>query len=146
MSRVTIKILVLIALASLLVYEVASIMTTVLSHMWGFITAIVVAGVTFFCTWMASGGAPMKGWYLVPTILFVVIPTAYKAIRIVFFDSKTSFDVWVALAPVFFGFLLPAGILLFIYWRLWREDRAARPEEDLLDEATTGPTPVDPAR
>jgi hypothetical protein len=130
MSRTTLKILVLIALASLLVYEVAAIVTTVFSHMWGYIVSAIVAGVTFFCTWMASGGKQMKGWYLVPTILFVVIPTAYKAVRIVFFDTTTRFDMWAALAPLLFGFLLPAGILLFIFWRVLREEKKEKAAEE----------------
>jgi len=138
MSRTTLKILVLIALASLIVFEVASIMTTVVSHMWGFITAAVVAGVTFFSTYMASGGKQMKGWYLVPTILFVVIPTAYKGVKIVFFDTGSRFDMWVSLAPLFFGFLLPAGILAFIFWRLWREEK----KEKALSQPETSPATI----
>lgn len=139
MSRTTLKILVLIALASLIVSEVAGIMTTVVSHMWGFISAIVVAGVTFFSTWMASGGKQMKGWYLVPTILFVVIPTLYKGVKIIFFSPGTRFDMWVALAPEFFGFLLPAGVLAFIYWRIWREEKRLAAATTVAPAGAAGP-------
>ena len=141
MSRTTLKVLVLIALASLIVFQVASIVTGVVSHMWGFISALVVAGVTFFSTYMASGGKQMKGWYLVPTILFVVIPTAYKAVKIIFFDTGTRLDMWAALAPLFFGFLLPAGILAFIYWRVWREEKKAAKAESEAETPVSSLSP-----
>ena len=74
MELSTIRKLVATVIVLLLIYQFGTWVTSFLNGIWGFLSAIVVAGVTFVSSRQARVGVGNTGWFLVPTLLFTVIP------------------------------------------------------------------------
>ncbi len=113
--------LVAIAIALLIVAEFVSWFAQVLSITWGFICALLVAGVTVFCGIQARNRARNTAWFLVPTVLFTVVPLIVKVWR-VFTEEKSMLQKIWDYTPFLIGFLLPVAILVYVYWELRNRD------------------------
>ncbi len=88
----------------------------------GVLAALVVVVVSFFCGYKARADAGNTAWFLVPVLLFAVIPTGVRLWG--FFANEKS--VWTRLwdgLPFVLGFLVPIGTLLLVYWSLGRSKR-----------------------
>jgi len=88
----------------------------------GVLAALVVVVVSFFCGYKARADAGNAAWFLVPVLLFAVIPTGVRLWG--FFANEKS--VWTRLwdgLPFVLGFLVPIGTLLLVYWSLGRSKR-----------------------
>jgi len=88
----------------------------------GVFAALIVVVVSFLFGHKARGDAGNTAWFLVPLLLFAVIPTGVRLWG--FFANEES--VWAKLwdgLPFVLGFLVPIGTLLLVYWSLGRGRR-----------------------
>jgi hypothetical protein len=88
----------------------------------GVLAALVVVVVSFLFGRKARADAGNAAWFLVPVLLFAVIPTGVRLWG--FFANEKS--VWTRLwdgLPFVMGFLVPIGTLLLVYWSLGRSKR-----------------------
>jgi len=113
--------LVAIAVALLIVAELVSWFAQVLSITWGFIGALLVAGVTIFCGIQARNKARNTAWFLVPTVLFTLVPLIVKVWRIFTEEKSWLQKVWDH-TPFLIGFLLPVALLIYVYLELRSRD------------------------
>lgn len=114
MSLMTNKHLVLTAMVFLLLYQVGSWITMVAGAVWGAGAAVVVAVVSYFCARLAKRGAKSSLWFLLPTLLFTVIPLLVKGWSLLASQSHWV-DIWVELVPLLVGFVIPVGLLSVVY-------------------------------
>lgn len=106
--------LVLTALICLLLYQVGTWITVVAGAVWGAGAALVVAVVSFVSARLAKRGATSTIWFLVPTLLFTVIPLLAKLWSA--FTSQTGIvDMLVDLIPLLVGFVIPVVLLSAVY-------------------------------
>lgn len=106
--------LILTAIICLLLYQVGTWITIVAGALWGAGAAVIVAVVSYVCARLAKRGASSTIWFLVPTLLFTVIPllaTIWTA-----FTSQTGLvDMLVDVMPLLVGFVIPVGLLSLVY-------------------------------
>ncbi len=106
--------LILTAIICLLLYQVGAWITIVAGAVWGAGAAIVVAVVSYVCAQLAKRGATSTIWFLIPTLLFTVIPLFAKAWSL--FTSQTGIvDTLIDLVPLLVGFVIPVALLSAVY-------------------------------
>ncbi len=88
----------------------------------GVLAALVVVVVLFFCGHKARADAGKAAWFLVPVLLFAVIPTGVRLWGFFANEKSVWTRLWDAL-PFMLGFLVPVGTLLLVYWSLGRSKR-----------------------
>jgi hypothetical protein len=114
MSLATQRKLILTAIICLLLYQVGTWITIVAGAMWGAGAAVIVAVVSYVCARLAKRGATSTIWFLIPTLLFTVIPLLAKVWSLL--TSQTGIiDMLVDLIPLLIGFVIPIGLLSAIY-------------------------------
>ncbi|MGA0032212.1 MAG: hypothetical protein ACO3IW_00390 [Burkholderiales bacterium] len=122
MTDLTLRRMVGSALVLLFVYQAATAVIGLANAAAGGATAVFVAAVTFFCAQRANAGSGNKIWFMVPAVLFTVLPLALEVWDL--YSSETSMLMWfVAFTPLFVGFLLPALLLWLTYAELRRRTR-----------------------
>ncbi|HSI44965.1 MAG TPA: hypothetical protein VK950_02210 [Methylophilus sp.] len=88
--------------------------TVVAGAVWGAGAALVVAVVSYVSARLAKRGATSTIWFLVPTLLFTVIPLLAKLWSA--FTSQTGIvDMLVDLIPLLVGFVIPVVLLSAVY-------------------------------
>ncbi|MFD0914547.1 hypothetical protein [Methylophilus luteus] len=106
--------LVLTALICLLLYQVGTWITIVAGAVWGAGAAVIVAVVSYVSARLAKRGATSTIWFLVPTLLFTVIPLLAKLWSA--FTSQTGIaDMLLDLTPLLVGFVIPVILLSMVY-------------------------------
>lgn len=125
MTDITLKRLVFLAIALLLVHQIGGMIAGLFGMAWGAVSALVVAAVSFFSVRLAKAGGKSSAWFLLPTLLFTLLPLAISLWKAA--TAQTGgFERAVALAPLTIGFLLPVALLLAVYLELRkRTGRAA---------------------
>ncbi len=124
MSDITLRRMVGAALILLFVYQATVMVIGMANAAAGGATAVLVAAVTFFCAQRANAGVGMGNrlWFMVPAVLFTVLPLALQAWTL--YTSETSLFTWVvSFAPLFVGFLLPVFLLWLTYAELRKRTR-----------------------
>ena len=117
MTDKTLRHLVASAIALLLIFQIGTLISGLFGMVWGALSAVVVAGVTFFSVRLAKAGGKSSVWFLLPTLLFTILPVAITIWKTVTADVGW-FDRLVALLPFLVGFLLPVLLLLLVYYEL----------------------------
>ncbi len=120
MELSTIRKLVVIVITLLLIYQFGTWVASFLNGIWGALSAIFVAGVTFVSSRQARVGASNTGWFLVPTLLFTIIPLIAKVWDFLTGNSSL-WDRIFKFTPFFVSFVLPIGILLVVYDELRKQ-------------------------
>jgi hypothetical protein len=106
--------IILTAIICLLLYQVGTWITVLAGAVWGAGAAVVVAVVSYVCARLAKRGATSTIWFLIPTLLFTVIPLLAKAWSL--FTSQTGIvDALVDLVPLLVGFVFPVALLSAVY-------------------------------
>lgn len=117
MSDRTLRFFVAGVISLLLIHQIGVLVSAALGATWGLVSALVVAAVSFFSARLAKAGGKGSFWFLIPTLLFTVIPivmTVWNA-----FTSEASWlDRLIGLAPFFIGFGLPIVLLFLTYIEL----------------------------
>ncbi len=117
MSDSTLRRIVALVIALLLVYQMGALITGLFGMAWGLFSALVVAGVTFFATRLARAGGKSSIWFLLPTLLFTVVPLVI-AIWSTFAQDASWMDRATAILPFVIGFAAPVLLLLGVYHTL----------------------------
>lgn len=76
-----------------------------------------VAGVTFFSVRLAKSGGRSSAWFLLPTLLFTVLPLSTRLWKILGQEAAWM-DRVVALLPFVIGLVAPVLLLLAPYYEL----------------------------
>lgn len=122
MSDAWLRRLVVAAIALLVVYQVGAWIYAAFGIAAGILSATLVAAVSFFSARMARLGGGNTAWFLVPALLFTVIPLAAKLWGLLAVQS--GWWEWIeALAPFLAGFALPVMLLLAVYAELRNRTR-----------------------
>ena len=122
MSDTTLRRIVALVIALLLVYQMGALIASLFGMAWGVVSALVVAGVTFFATRLAKAGAKGSIWFLLPTLLFTVVPLIITVWGM-FTQDTTWMDRAVSLVPFVLGFAGPVLLLLVVYYELRKRTR-----------------------
>ena len=124
MSDLTLKRLVFLALALLLVHQIGAMIAGLFGMAWGAVSALVVAAVSFVSVRLAKAGGKSSAWFLLPTLLFTLLPLAISLWNAA--TAQTSaWERMIALAPLTIGFLLPVALLLAVFLELHKRARNA---------------------
>lgn len=114
MSQTLISRFVLTAIICLLLYQVGIWIAAVAGAVWGAGSAVVVAVVSYVCARLARRGATSTIWFLIPTLLFTVIPILVKI-----WDAFTSqaglLTIMIDMVPLLVGFVIPVVLLSMVY-------------------------------
>ncbi len=127
MSDAWLRRLVVSAIALLVVYQVGTWIHAAFGLAAGVLSAALVAAVSFFSARMARLGGGNTAWFLVPTLLFTIVPLAAKLSGLLAAQAD-GWDWTVALAPFLAGFAVPVLLLLAVYVELRNRTRVAAGE------------------
>ncbi|SDK73739.1 hypothetical protein SAMN05192566_2296 [Methylophilus rhizosphaerae] len=120
MSVATHRKLILAAIICLLLYQVGIWITLVAGAVWGAGSAVVVAVVSYLCARLARRGVSSSVWFLMPTLLFTVIPLAAKLWGAL--SSQAGMvDMLIDLLPLLVGFVVPIVLLSIVYLQLRKQ-------------------------
>lgn len=81
---------------------------------------MVVAAVSVVCVRLARGGAGNIAWFLVPSLLFAIVPLVAKVWSALADKQSTWVDHVVAITPFLVGFVVPVALVLLVYAELRR--------------------------
>jgi hypothetical protein len=119
MSDKTLRFLIASAIAMLLIFQIGTLISGIFGLAWGTISAVVVAAVSFFSARLAKAGGNSSLWFLLPTMVFTVIPIALMIWRGIT-ENASWLDRLVMLTPFVVGFGAPIVLLLLVYYELRR--------------------------
>lgn len=122
MTDKTLRQLITMVIALLLVAQIAGVISGLFGMAWGAVSALVVALVSFFSMRLARTGGKGSLWFLLPTLLFTVLPLAATVWNAVTAEVGW-FERLLALAPLLIGFLLPVALLLVVHHELRKRTR-----------------------
>jgi glucan phosphoethanolaminetransferase (alkaline phosphatase superfamily) len=117
MSDRTLRFLIASAIALLLIFQIGTLIAGLFGVAWGVISGAVVTLVSFVSARLARAGGRSSLWFLLPTLLFTVIPIALMIWNLMTQDA-TWFDRIVRLTPFMVGFGIPIVLLLVVYFEL----------------------------
>jgi hypothetical protein len=121
MSDRTLKYIIALAIVMLLVFQIGTLISGFFGMVWGAVSAIVVAAVSFFSARLAKAGGKGSLWFLLPTIVFLLIPITLTIWRSITQDASWP-DMLVRLVPFTLGFGAPILLLLVAYYELRKRD------------------------
>jgi hypothetical protein len=121
MSDRTLRYIIALAIAMLLIFQIGTLISGFFGTVWGLVSAIVVAAVSFLSARLAKAGGKGSLWFLFPTIVFTLIPIALTIWRGITQD-ETWVDLLVRLIPFTVGFGAPILLLLLAYYELRKRD------------------------
>jgi hypothetical protein len=117
MSDNMLRYIIALAIALLLVFQIGTLISGIFGMVWGAVAAIVVAAVSFFSARLAKAGGKGSLWFLLPTVVFTVIPISLMIWRGIT-EEASWFDRLIMLTPFFVGFGAPILLLLLVYYEL----------------------------
>lgn len=119
MSDKVLRYLIATVIAMLLIYQIGTMIAGIFGMAWGAVSAAVVALVSFFSTRLAKAGGKSSLWFLLPTLLFTIMPIAMKI-----WNTMTENADWLdrlsGLFPFILSFGAPIVLLLLVYYELRR--------------------------
>jgi hypothetical protein len=119
MSDRTLRYLIAAVIALLLIFQIGSLIAAAFGAAWGATSSVAVAAVSLFSARQARAGGRTSLWFLLPTLLFTVVPTVMVVWR-VFTLETGAWERVVGLLPFLVGFALPMVLLLLVYYELRR--------------------------
>ena len=120
MELATLRKMVVATIALLLIYQVGTWIADFFGGFWGGLAALVVAGVSVICVRLAGSGAGNIAWFLVPSLLFAIVPLVAKVWNALADNQLTWVDHVIAITPFLVGFVVPVVLLLLVYAELRR--------------------------
>lgn len=131
MTDITLRRMVGAALILLFVYQATTMVIGMANAAAGGATGVFVAAVTFLCAQRANAGVGNRIWFMVPAVLFTVLPLGLQAWNL--YTSETSLFTWiVSFTPLFVGFLLPILLLWLTYAELRKRTMVKKTSQEPL--------------
>lgn len=125
MTDKTLRQIIAVVITSLLIFQIGSLISGLLGIAWGIISAIVVAGVSYFSARLAKAGAKNSAWFLFPTLLFTLLPFIAVVWKILTTESSW-FDRAITFMPFLIGFAVPVLLLLVVFYELRKRTRSSQ--------------------
>jgi hypothetical protein len=122
----TLRRIVATVIAMLLVFQIGSLISSLFGMAWGAVSALVVAGVSFFSARIAKAGGKTSAWFLLPTVLFTIVPLSFKLWKAATQDSGWL-DRAIGFGPFIIGFVAPVILLLIVFYGLRKRTPENRP-------------------
>ncbi len=126
MSDTTLRYIVASVIALLLVFQIGSLISGLFGIAWGAVSAVVVTVVAFVSARLARAGGRSSLWFLLPTLLFTVIPMVF-IVWSALAEEVSWFDRLLRLTPFVVGFGAPIVLLLMVYFELRKRTLQSRP-------------------
>lgn len=117
MKKETIKTLILITIACLVVSELFAQVADLFGKVYSFVCSIIVAIVYLYCGRRARANVRYYFWIYVPTILFVVLPMVWRVVKFIRGGESLVIKMVGAL-PFLISFIVPVGLLVVAYWSI----------------------------
>jgi hypothetical protein len=117
MSDKTLRYIIALAIAMLLIFQIGSLIAGIFGMAWGAVSAVVVVVVSFFSARLAKAGGKGSLWFLLPALVFTVIPISVMIWRGTTEDA-TLLDRLIMSTPFIVGFGAPIVLLLLVYYEL----------------------------
>ena len=117
MSDKTLRYIIASVIAMLLIFQIGTLISSIFGMAWGALSAVVVTAVTFLSVRLARAGGKNSFWFLLPMLLFTVLPIAFVVWRAVT-EDVSWLDRVVKLTPFIIGFGAPIVLLLIVYYEL----------------------------
>lgn len=118
----TLKIIIAAIISLLIIHQVGTLITGIFGMAWGFAASMFVAVVSFLSVRLAKAGGRGSMWFLLPTLLFTIIPITVMLWRLFTHDAS-----WLgrltSIGPFFIGFGFPILLLLMVYYELRKRTR-----------------------
>jgi hypothetical protein len=121
MSDRTLRYIIALAISMLLIFQIGTLISGIFGMVWGAIVAIVVAVVSFLAARLAKSAGKGSLWFLLPMIVFTLIPIALMIWRGIT-EETSRFDLLIRLTPFVVGFGAPVILLLLAYYELRKRD------------------------
>jgi glucan phosphoethanolaminetransferase (alkaline phosphatase superfamily) len=109
-------------ISMLLIFQIGAMISSLFGMAWGVVSAVVVAGVSFFSARIAKAGGKTSAWFLLPTILFTILPLSFTVWKVVTKDA-TWIDRAIGFGPFIIGFVAPVILLLVVLYELRKRTR-----------------------
>jgi len=122
MSDRALKNLIMIVMVILVLHQFVGWVAGSWGAVPGVLAALVVVAVSFLCARKARADTGNRAWFVVPVLLFAVIPTGVKLWGLFGGERSAWAKLWDSL-PFVVGFLIPICTLLLVYWSLGRGKR-----------------------
>ena len=122
MTDKTLSRIVAIVIALLLIFQIGTLISSLFGMAWGAVSAVVVAGVSFFSARIAKAGGKTSAWFLLPTVLFTIFPLSYTIWKAVT-ENKSWLDRTIGFGPFIIGFATPVILLLVVFYELRKRTR-----------------------
>jgi hypothetical protein len=114
--------IVVVVIAMLLVFQIGTLIAGLMGIVWGFISAVIVAVVSFFSARLAKAGGRSSAWFLLPTLLFTLLPFV-GMIGITLTKENFWLDRAIIFMPFMVGFAGPVLLLLVVFNELRKRTR-----------------------
>jgi hypothetical protein len=122
MKDKTLRQILAVVIALLLIHQIGTLMSGLLGIAWGIVSAVVVAGVSYFSARLAKAGVKSGAWFFLPTFLFTLLPCVAIAWKML--TKETSWlDRMTTLMPFLVGFAAPVLLLLMVFLELRKRTR-----------------------
>jgi hypothetical protein len=122
MTDKTLRRIVATVIAMLLIFQIGTLISSLFGMAWGAVSAVVVAGVSFFSARIAKAGGKTSAWFLLPTVLFTIFPLSYKVWKTATQDASWL-DRGIGFGPFIIGFVAPVILLLVVFYELRKRTR-----------------------
>lgn len=122
MTDKTLRQIVAVVIALLLIFQIGTLIASLLGMVWGLLSAVVVAGVSYFSARLAKATGKSSAWFLLPTLLFTVMPLVAIILKILAKESSWL-DRAITFFPFLVGFALPMLLLLGVFYELRKRTR-----------------------
>ena len=122
MTDKTLRRIVAIVIAMLLIFQIGTLISSLFGIAWGAVSAVVVAGVSFFSARIAKAGGKTSAWFLLPTVLFTIFPLSYTIWKAVT-ENKSWLGRGIGFGPFIIGFVAPVILLLVVFYELRKRTR-----------------------
>ena len=116
MQQRSLRYAVMLVIILLIVAQCLVVLNLIFDTVSGLIGAGIITAVYFYCGYRARAGTVNKIWFIVPTVLFIVVPAIARFFIASEDGSTVSFGYQFFLLMI--DFVLPVLILLLVYIQL----------------------------